>query len=212
MTVEGKGRDIEGMTQEYGEALARETERREAFATDSGLPLEPVYTPSSLEKQGFDFAADVGYPGFHPYTRGVSPAMYRGDFWIMGQYSGFGSAEEANKRYKMLLEQGQTGFSVALDLPTQTGYDADHPLAEGEVGKVGVHLGSLADIERLFDGIALEQVRQIRTTANAIGPVFLAFCVAALEKQGIPPANVRIFIQNDVLKEYIGRGTFIFPP
>ena len=187
-------------------------QRRESFATDSGVPWEAVYTPESLGAQGFEFEQDLGYPGFYPFTRGVSPAMYRDDFWIMGQYSGFGSADEANERYKMLLAQGQTGFSVALDLPTQTGYDADHPLVLGEVGKVGVHLGSLADVERLFDGIELEKVRQIRTTANAIGPVFLAFCVAAFEKRGIEPANVRIFIQNDVLKEYIGRGTYIFPP
>lgn len=196
----------------YQNALEHEPQRREYFGTDSGIPLEPVYTPDHLPDQVFDFDRDLAYPGFYPFTRGVSPAVYRNDFWIMGQYSGFGSAEEANKRFKMLLAQGQTGFSVALDLPTQMGYDADHPLARGEVGKVGVHLGSLADMERLFDGIPLEQVRQIRTTANAIGPIFLAFCVAALEKQGIPPGNVRIFIQNDVLKEYISRGTYIFPP
>jgi len=200
------------MRQEYKEALSRARQRREAFATDSGVPWEAVYTPEDLEDQGFSFERDLGYPGFYPFTRGISPAMYREDFWIMGQYSGFGSADEANERYKMLLAQGQTGFSVALDLPTQTGYDADHPLVLGEVGKVGVHLGSLADVERLFDGIDLEKVRQIRTTANSIGPIFLAFCVAAFEKRGIPPANVRIFIQNDVLKEYIGRGTYIFPP
>jgi methylmalonyl-CoA mutase N-terminal domain/subunit len=196
----------------YQKALEHEPQRREDFGTDSGIPLEPVYTPDHLPDEIFDFNRDLAYPGFYPFTRGVSPAMYRDDFWIMGQYSGFGSAEEANKRFKMLLAQGQTGFSVALDLPTQMGYDADHPLARGEVGKVGVHLGSLADMERLFDGIPLEQVRQIRTTANAIGPIFLAFCVAALEKQGIPPGNVRIFIQNDVLKEYISRGTYIYPP
>jgi methylmalonyl-CoA mutase N-terminal domain/subunit len=196
----------------YDQALEAEPQRRDSFTTDSGLPLDAVYAPDSLDAQGFDFSDDLGYPGFYPYTRGVSPSMYRSDFWIMGQYSGFGSAEEANERYKTLLAQGQTGFSVALDLPTQMGFDADNPLARGEVGKVGVHLGSLADVERLFDGIALEKVRQIRTTANAIGPIFLAFCVAAFEKQGIPPGNVRIFIQNDVLKEYIGRGTYIFPP
>jgi methylmalonyl-CoA mutase, N-terminal domain len=200
------------LRRQYEQALAQERQRRQAFATDSGIPLEAVYTPASLEELGFDPAADLGYPGFYPYTRGISPSMYRSDFWIMGQYSGFGSAEEANERYKMLLARGQTGFSIALDLPTQIGYDADHPLVEGEVGKVGVHLGSLADVEILFDGIPLEKVRQIRTTANAIGPIFLAFCVAAFEKQGIAPGNVRFFIQNDVLKEYIGRGTYIFPP
>jgi methylmalonyl-CoA mutase, N-terminal domain len=198
--------------QSYQEALSQESQRAEVLATDSGLPLEAVYTQEDLDEQGFSYADDLNYPGFYPYTRGIKPAMYRGDFWIMGQYSGFGSAEDANERYKMLLAQGQTGFSVALDLPTQMGYDADHPLALGEVGKVGVHLGSLADAERLFDGIPLQQVRQIRTTANAIGPVFLALCVAAFEKQGISPCDVRIFIQNDILKEYIGRGAYIYPP
>jgi len=196
----------------YAEALKARQTRRDRFTTESGLPLKAVYGPDELEELDFDFVKDLSYPGFPPYTRGIDPAMYRDDFWIMGQYSGFGSADEANERYKMLLAQGQTGFSVALDLPTQMGYDADHPLVEGEVGKVGVHLGSLADMERLFEGIALEKVRQIRTTANAIGPVFLAFCVAAFEKRGIAPGNVRIFIQNDVLKEYIARGTYIFPP
>jgi methylmalonyl-CoA mutase N-terminal domain/subunit len=212
MATEEDGSGSVEPRQEYDEALAKETQRRETFATDSGLPLEAIYTPESLRDQGFNFQEDLGYPGFYPYTRGINPAMHRGDFWIMGQYAGFGSAEDANERYRMLLAQGQTGFSVALDLPTQTGFDADNPLVEGEVGKVGVHLGSLADVERLFDGIELEKVRQIRTTANAIGPIFLALCVAAFEKRGIPPANVRIFIQNDVLKEYIGRGTYIFPP
>jgi len=196
----------------YAEALKARQTRRDRFTTESGLPLKAVYGPDELEELDFDFVKDLSYPGFPPYTRGIDPVMYRDDFWIMGQYSGFGSADEANERYKMLLAQGQTGFSVALDLPTQMGYDADHPLVEGEVGKVGVHLGSLADMERLFEGIALEKVRQIRTTANAIGPVFLAFCVAAFEKRGIAPGNVRIFIQNDVLKEYIARGTYIFPP
>jgi methylmalonyl-CoA mutase N-terminal domain/subunit len=212
MGSEDKKMDGTTLRRQYREALANLSQRREVFATDSGLPLEPVYSPEDLAEQDFDFAEDLSYPGFYPHTRGVHPAMYRDDFWVMGQYSGFGSAEEANQRYKMLLAQGQTGFSVALDLPTQTGYDADDPLVEGEVGKVGVHLGSLADVERLFDGIPLEKVRQIRTTANAIGPIFLAFCVAAFEKQGIPPGDVRIFIQNDVLKEYIGRGAYIFPP
>ncbi len=203
---------VPGDWQEYEQAVAAAPRRQEIFATDSGLALDPAYTAASLEGQGFDPEKDLGHPGFFPYTRGIHPAMYRKELWIMGQYSGFGSAEEANERYKTLLAHGQTGFSIALDLPTQIGYDADNPLVLGEVGKVGVHLGSLADVERLFDGIPLEQVRQIRTTANSIGPVFLALCIAAFEKQGIPPANVRLFIQNDVLKEYIGRGTYIYPP
>jgi methylmalonyl-CoA mutase N-terminal domain/subunit len=193
-------------------ALERHPERREEFTTASGIPLEQVYTSRQLEADGFNELRDLGLPGTYPYTRGISPTMYRGDFWVMGMYSGFGSAEEANQRYRRLLEEGQTGFSIALDLPTQIGYDADHPMAVGEVGKVGVHLGSLEDVERLFEGIPLEKVRQIRTTANAIGPVVVALFVAAFEKRGLSPDEVRMFIQNDSLKEFIGRGTYICPP
>lgn len=192
--------------------LKADPERREAFTTGSGVPLERVYTPLDLANDGFDYAQDAGFPGAYPFTRGISPTMYRSKFWVMGMYSGYGSAEEANQRYRMLIEQGQTGFSIALDLPSQCGYDADHAFAAGEVGKVGVHLGSLEDMEMLFQGIPLENVRQIRTTANAIGPIMLAMYVAAFEKQGVDPRNARMFIQNDVLKEYIARGTYIFPP
>ena len=188
--------------------LKAEPERKADFTTISGLPLERVYTPEDSPDNG----AGLDYPGVYPFTRGVSPTMYRSNFWVMGMYSGYGSAEEANQRYRALLERGQTGFSVALDLPTQCGYEADHPMAAGEVGKVGVHIGSLADIEMLFDGISLEKVRQIRTTANSIGPIIAAMYIAAFEKQGVNLANTRMFIQNDVLKEYIARGTYIFPP
>jgi len=188
--------------------LEAEPERQANFATISGLPLERVYTHEDQP----DGEAGLGYPGAYPFTRGVSPTMYRSNFWVMGMYSGYGSAEEANQRYRALLERGQTGFSIALDLPTQCGYDADHPLAAGEVGKVGVHIGSLADMERLFEGIPLEKVRQIRTTANSIGPIIAAMYIAAFEKQGVNLADTRMFIQNDVLKEYIARGTYIFPP
>lgn len=193
-------------------ALEREPERADAFTTASGIPLKRFYASRDLEEQGFDEDEDLGFPGAYPFTRGVGPTMYRSNYWIMGQYSGFGSAEEANERYRMLLEQGQTGFSIALDLPTQIGYDADHPLAAGEVGKVGVHLDSLEDVERLFAGIDLEKVRQIRTTANAIGPVIAALFIAAFENRGLSPDNVRIFIQNDSLKEFIARGTYIVSP
>ncbi|MFN8475323.1 MAG: methylmalonyl-CoA mutase family protein [Anaerolineae bacterium] len=192
--------------------LKADPERQAGFTTGSGVPLERVYTPLDMAATDFDYAADLNMPGAYPFTRGVSPTMYRSKFWVMGMYSGYGSAEEANQRYRMLLEQGQTGFSIAIDLPSQCGYDADHPLARGEVGKVGVHIGSLEDMEILFAGIPLEQVRQIRTTANAIGPMMLALFVAAFENQGIDPRNARMFIQNDVLKEYIARGTYIFPP
>ena len=194
--------------------LEAEKERRAEFTTSSGLPLERAYTqedwPARTASQSP--SADAGYPGAYPFTRGVTPTMYRGQFWVMGMYSGYGSAEEANERYRALLERGQTGFSIALDLPTQCGYDADHPIAAGEVGVTGVHIGSLADMERLFEGIPLEKVRQIRTTANSIGPIIAAMYIAAFEKAGVNIRNTRMFLQNDVLKEYISRGTQIFPP
>ncbi|MBI4264606.1 MAG: methylmalonyl-CoA mutase [Acidobacteria bacterium] len=192
-------------------SLEIDKERRTEFTTSSGLPLERVYTHEDWPRDASP-AARLGYPGAYPFTRGATPSMYRTQFWVMGMYSGYGSAEEANERYRMLLERGQTGFSIALDLPTQCGYDADHPIAAGEVGVTGVHIGSLADMERLFEGIPLEKVRQIRTTANAIGPIIAAMYIAAFEKRGVSIRNTRMFIQNDVLKEYISRGTQIFPP
>lgn len=193
-------------------SLESNPERQPEFTTISGHPLKRLYTAGDLQAQEFDPVQQLGYPGAYPFTRGVSPTMYRHNLWVMGMYSGFGSAEEANRRYRTLLERGQTGFSIALDLPTQCGYDADDPMAAGEVGKVGVHIGSLADMERLFEGIPLEKVRQIRTTANAIGPIIAAMYIAAFENQGVDPCQTRMFIQNDVLKEYIARGTYIFPP
>jgi methylmalonyl-CoA mutase N-terminal domain/subunit len=196
-----------------GPYLEKEKERKAEFTTSSGLPLQRVYTGEDWPPAGDTHAlANVGYPGSYPFTRGVTPAMYRTQFWVMGMYAGYGSAEEANERYRVLLERGQTGFSIALDLPTQCGYDADHPISAGEVGVTGVHIGSLADMERLFEGIPLERVRQIRTTANAIGPIIAAMYIAAFEKRGVDIRNTRMFIQNDVLKEYISRGTQIFPP
>jgi methylmalonyl-CoA mutase N-terminal domain/subunit len=192
--------------------LQTSPERQTEFTTISGTPLQRLYNREDLSAESADFEADLGYPGLYPFTRGVTPAMYRHKLWVMGMYSGFGSAEAANQRYRNLLAQGQTGFSVALDLPTQCGYDADDPLAAGEVGKVGVHIGSLADMERLFEGIPLEKVRQIRTTANSIGPIIAAMYIAAFKNQGVDARNTRMFIQNDVLKEYIARGTYIFPP
>lgn len=217
MTITLNGTHIDKLEADWEREIAdpavrAEPERLAEFTTSSGVPLKRVYSPLDLERAEFDFAQDVNYPGAYPFTRGVTPSMYRNKFWVMGMYSGYGSAEEANRRYRMLLQQGQTGFSIALDLPSQCGYDADHPLAAGEVGKVGVHLGSLEDMELLFDGIPLEQVRQIRTTANSIGAIMLAMYVACFEKQGTDPRNARMFIQNDVLKEYIARGTYIYPP
>jgi methylmalonyl-CoA mutase, N-terminal domain len=174
--------------------------------TDSGIPLQVVYGPDGVD------AARLGQPGEPPFTRGITPDGYRTAPWIMGQYGGFGTAKETNERFRQLLTAGQTGFSVALDLPTQMGLDSDHPLAAGEVGKVGVAIDSLADMEVLIDGLDLASVRQIRTTANAIGHVWLALVVCACRKTGVDPAGIKILIQNDVLKEYVARGTYIHPP
>ncbi|WP_320670495.1 acyl-CoA mutase large subunit family protein [Patulibacter defluvii] len=178
------------------------------WRTRSGIALDPVYDPAALAARG---AAPTEPPGTPPFTRGIDPDGYREQPWIIGQYLGFGDAEDANERLRLLLAEGQTGFSIALDLPTQMGLDSDHQLAHGEVGKVGVAIDSLADVEALFDGVPLEQVRQIRTTANAIGPIWLALVVALARRRGIDPNAIRILIQNDVLKEYVARGTYIYP-
>jgi methylmalonyl-CoA mutase N-terminal domain/subunit len=187
-------------------------ETKKEFKTASSIPVKEVYIPSDLDEIGFNYSSDLGLPGTYPFVRGIVKDMYRGNLWIMGQYSGYGTAEESNRRYKYLIEQGATGFSIALDLPTQIGYDSDHPMARGEVGKVGVAIDSLKDMETLFEGIPLNRVRQIRTTANAIGPIFVALFLAIAEKQGISPLDFSILLQNDVLKEYVARGTYIFPP
>jgi methylmalonyl-CoA mutase N-terminal domain/subunit len=191
------------------DVLAKRPERKEDFQTLSGIPLERVYTPLSQSES--DYLHDLGFPGSYPYTRGVQPTMYRGRLWTMRQYAGFASAEESNKRYKFLLEQGQTGLSVAFDLPTQIGYDSDHPLAQGEVGKVGVAIDSLMDMETLFDGIPLERV-STSMTINAPAAILLAMYVQTAAKQGVSPESLMGTIQNDILKEYAARGTYIFPP
>ncbi len=190
-------------------AISRFPERKEDFETISELPVERLYTPCDVEN--LDYLEDLGFPGEFPYTRGVQPTMYRGRFWTMRQYAGFASAEESNTRYKYLLKQGQTGLSVAFDLPTQIGYDSDHDMSEGEVGKVGVAIDSLADMEILFDEIPLDKV-STSMTINAPAAVLLAMYVAVAEKQGISPDKLTGTIQNDILKEYAARGTFIFPP
>jgi len=189
--------------------LKRAAERQEAFETSSGLEIESVYTPEDLA--GFDYARDSGYPGEYPYTRGVQANMYRGRIWTIRQYAGFGTAEETNQRYRYLLEQGQTGLSIAFDLPTQIGYDSDHPLARGEVGKVGVAIDSLRDMEVLFQDIPLDKV-STSMTINATAPILLAMYIALGKKQGIEPTGLNGTTQNDILKEYIARGTYIFPP
>jgi len=189
--------------------LQKMPERRPDFVNTSGIPLARVYTP--LDMEGFDYLAKLGLPGQYPYTRAVQPTAYRGRYWTMRQYAGFGSAEETNERYHFLLKSGQTGLSVAFDLPTQIGYDSDHPLAQGEVGKVGVSIDSLWDMEQLFAGIPLDQV-STSMTINSPCAVLMAMYLAIAEKQGISFDQLRGTVQNDILKEYSSRGTYIFPP
>jgi methylmalonyl-CoA mutase N-terminal domain/subunit len=190
-------------------ALKRSAQRQEKFETSSGVEIDTVYTPEDLPN--FDYVRDLGYPGEYPFTRGVQPNMYRGRIWTIRQYAGFGTAEETNERYRYLLEQGQTGLSIAFDLPTQIGYDSDHPLARGEVGKVGVAIDSLRDMEILFQDIPLSKV-STSMTINATAPILLAMYIALGRKQGVEPADLNGTTQNDILKEYIARGTYIFPP
>ena len=190
-------------------ALAGSAERRTTFATTSELQIADVYTAADVA--GLDSASDLGLPGEYPFTRGVQPTMYRSRFWTMRQYAGFATAAETNERFRYLLEQGQTGLSVAFDLPTQMGFDSDAPEAEGEVGRVGVPVSSLADMEALFDRIPLGEV-STSMTINATAPVLLALYVAAAGRQGVERGSVSGTTQNDILKEYIARGTWIYPP
>lgn len=204
MTVEKN--KAEWMITKYGKAINRVPERSEIFLTDSEIELPPIAIPSE-----FDYMEQLGFPGEYPYTRGVQPSMYRSRFWTMRQYAGYASAEESNRRYRYLLDQGQTGLSVAFDLPTQIGYDADDPIAAGEVGKVGVSISSLQDMEMLFDQIPLDKV-STSMTINAPASILLAMYIAIAKKRGIAESSLRGTIQNDILKEYIARGTYIFPP
>ncbi len=193
-----------------GETLAptlqRFPERKEGFETSSGIEVEHFYLPRDL-----DYRDKLGFPGEYPFTRGVQPTMYRGRLWTMRQYAGYASAAESNARYLYLLAQGQTGLSVAFDLPTQIGYDSDHPLASGEVGKVGVAISTLDDMRALFDQIPLDKV-STSMTINAPAAILLAMYIAVGKEQGVAPRQLRGTIQNDILKEYIARGTYIFPP
>ena len=202
-------KENERWSEEVQQKLAKRPERKKEFVNTSGIPIKRLYTP--LDNNKMDYLSEMGFPGEYPFTRGVQPTMYRGRHWTMRQYAGFASAEESNRRYKFLLEQGQTGISVAFDLPTQIGYDSDHEMAMGEVGKVGVAIDSLLDIETLFDGIPLDKV-STSMTINAPAAILLAMYIAAAEKQGISPEKLRGTIQNDILKEYSSRGTYIFPP
>jgi methylmalonyl-CoA mutase, N-terminal domain len=183
-------------------------ERKERFATLSGLPIDRLYTQDDLSSA--DPEASIGYPGEFPYTRGIYPTMYRGRLWTMRQYAGFGTAVESNQRYRYLLSKGQAGLSVAFDLPTQIGMDSDHPLALGEVGKVGVAIDSLEDMETLFEGIPLEKV-STSMTINSTAAILLCLYVAVAKKQGANLAKISGTVQNDILKEYIARGTYIYP-
>jgi len=203
-------------TTTVAKALRRAPERRDEFKTDSDIPVARVHLPDdalveSCPQLAEQYLADLGFPGEYPFTRGVQPTMYRGRLWTMRQYAGFGTAAESNRRYKYLLAQGQTGLSVAFDLPTQIGYDSDDPLALGEVGKVGVAISSLADMEALLDGIPLDKV-SISMTINAPASILLAMVIAVARKQGVDPKILRGTVQNDILKEYVARGTYIFPP
>ena len=211
----------------WAAAIRRFPERKESFATDSGLEIDALYTPEDAGPAavdgaadtgdsadgggGLDYGRDLGYPGEFPYTRGVQPSAYRGRVWTMRQYSGYATAADTNRRFRYLLDQGQTGLSVAFDLPTQIGYDSDHPLAKGEVGKVGVPICSLEDMETLFQGIPLAQV-STSMTINATASLLLCFYIAAAKRQGAAPEQLSGTVQNDILKEYIARGTYAYPP
>lgn len=192
----------------YNKWVSKAPERKKEFKTASGIPVDVVYTPEDVK---IDYEKDLGYPGTYPFTRGVYPNMYRGRIWTIRQYSGFGTAEETNRRYKYLLAQGQTGLSVAFDLPTQIGYDSDHPMALGEVGKVGVAISTLEDMMILFDGIPLDKV-STSMTINSTCAQILSMYITVAEMQGVPRTQLRGTVQNDMLKEYIARGTYIFPP
>jgi methylmalonyl-CoA mutase, N-terminal domain len=205
---EGAGRKARWRAATWDKATRRSPERRARFETTSGVPIEPVYVAEDL-RPGLEDR--LGMPGEFPFTRGVQPTMYRGRFWTMRQYAGFGSAEDSNQRYRYLLQSGQTGLSVAFDLPTQMGRDSDHPRARGEVGKVGVAIDSIADMETLFDGIPLGQV-STSMTINATAGILLALYQAVAEKNGVPAAELQGTIQNDLLKEYAARGTYVYGP
>lgn len=189
--------------------LDRSPERQDVFETESGIPVKRLYTPLDLEDM--DYNRDLGFPGEYPFTRGVYPTMYRGRLWTMRNYAGFGTAEDTNKRFRYLLDQGMVGLSMAFDLPTQLGYDSDDPLSEGAVGRVGVAVDSLADMETIFEGIPLDKV-STSMTINAPATVLLAMYIAVAEKQGVSQDKLMGTTQNDILKEFIARGTYIFPP
>ena len=205
--------ELEARTEKWRTALLepslKKFNRKPRAYTTSGIQIKHLYTP--IDTKELNYMKDLGFPGEFPFTRGIQPSMYRGRLWSMRQYAGYGTAEQSNLRFKYLLSQGQPGLSVAFDLPTQIGLDSDDPRAEGEVGKVGVAIDSLADMEKLFDGISLDQV-SVSMTINAPAPIIVAMYIAVAEKQGVKLENISGTVQNDILKEYIARGTYIFPP
>ena len=192
-------------------AVEKFGERRPEFRTDSGLPIEPLYEPKDPTSPNQDYLETLGYPGEFPFTRGVQPNTYRGRMWTMRQYSGYATAADTNRRFLYLLEQGQTGLSVAFDLPTQIGYDSDDPLALGEIGKVGVPICTLEDMELLLQGIPLDRV-STSMTINSTASILLCLYMAAAKRQGVPREKLSGTVQNDILKEYIARGTYAYPP
>jgi methylmalonyl-CoA mutase N-terminal domain/subunit len=206
-------KDIQEMVKRWEREIAKpytaKTPGRKKFENDSGVTIKPVYTP--METEEIDYARDVGLPGAYPFTRGITPNMYRSDLWIMGQFAGFGTPRDANRRYKYLIEQGQNGFGIAFDLPSQLGYDFDHTWAAGQVGQIGVAVCTLEDMRTLLEGIPLDQV-QIRVIANAPTAIMLAMIVIVAQERGVPLESLHLALQNDILKEYIARGNFIFPP
>jgi methylmalonyl-CoA mutase N-terminal domain/subunit len=209
MENRGKHQDYKDWEEkELASSLNRFPERKEKFTNHGGEEIARLAVPDKVDEK---YLENIGFPGRYPYTRGVQPTMYRGRLWTMRQYAGFSTASESNLRYRYLLDQGTTGLSIAFDLPTQIGYDSDHPMAEGEVGKVGVAIDSLADMELLFDRIPLDKV-STSMTINAPAAVLLAMYVAVAEKQGVESNKLKGTIQNDILKEYVARGTYIFPP
>ena len=209
MRIELGRRKLNGEDSIVKKTLSKHKERKDEFVNSSGTKVKRLYTPCDIED--VDYEEKLGFPGQYPFTRGVQPTMYRGRYWTMRQYSGFATAKESNARYKYLLDQGQTGISIAFDLPTQIGYDSDDAVSEGEVGKVGVAIDSLADMEVLFDGIPLDKV-STSMTINAPAAVLLAMYIVVAEKQGVKPEMLKGTIQNDILKEYAARGTYIYPP
>jgi len=193
-------------------SVQQRPERRARFVNDAGDVVEPVYSPADLEAAGFDYASHLGFPGEYPYTRGIDPATYRRDVPVVSAYAGFGTPQHSNRRYRELIQLGVQSISVALDLPTQLGFDPDNLMSLGEVGRVGVTIATLHDMEALFDGIPLDTLSHVGSTANSIGPIILAMFIALGEKQGLAPSRYCVALQNDVLKEYVARGTQIFPP